>query len=719
MTGILVEHDPGVAQRVPGPPVRPVRGRTSLPMHWPLTVTLLGFPLWWALGLRTVVPMALALVMADQLLRKRRLVLPSGFTLWLLFIAWLALGAFVLFADAPGAAPGGGPSRFLVFGYRMAWYLAATVYLLWVTNLRESELPTRWVYQLLGFMFVVTTFGGLLGVLAPHLEWTSPFEMLMPRGLRKNSLIESIAHPAVADIQTVLGRAEARPKAPFPFANTWGSCLSLYLPFFVIAWFRYGKRWQRITAPLVLAVAAIPIVYSLNRGLWLSLGLGVVLLVLLQLRGGRTIPIVGTVVVLFAVSAAFLLSPLGAIFQERLAHQHSNERRGELISRTVTSTLEGSPVVGFGSTRDVQGSFASISGAATPDCSACGVPPLGTQGHLWGVIFSAGVGGALLFLAFFVVALSRCWRCRTTAETLCTFVLAFFGLQLLVYDTLGMPLLAVMTAIGLVAREQLVTAGQRSSQLMAPAVARLRAWLPILVACTLAGALAGAAFAAARPVYHAARVSILLAQPPVYISGVGPDTGATTTAGTEASPGNVTIDTEAALLISRQSLSRVVGSRDTTRLNELRNRVRITAPPNTSVLTLEIRNQDADAARREASALARSYLVTRRVYLDNRRDQALALLREQLATLRGPAAGAIAASKAAATRDKLEEGVTTILLTTTRAGEVIRTQPPARVRRQSEVPITTGAAIGLALGVLLMAALPGTRPRRPWRRRRR
>src|SRR3990170_5544757 len=99
-------------------------------------------------------------------------------------MVWVALGAFVLFADAPGAEPGGDSSRYLVFGYRLAWYLTATVCLLWISNLRESELPTKWLYQLLAFMFVVTTFGGLLGILAPQLEWTSPFEMLMPRGLR-------------------------------------------------------------------------------------------------------------------------------------------------------------------------------------------------------------------------------------------------------------------------------------------------------------------------------------------------------------------------------------------------------------------------------------------------------------------------------------------------------------------------------------------------------
>ena len=153
-----------------------------------------------------------------------------------------------------------------------------------------------------------------------------------------------------------------------------------------------------------------------------------------------------------------------------------------------------------------------------------------------------------------------------------------------------------------------------------------------------------------------------------------------------------------------------MGSRDPAALNELRNRVRVTAAPNTSVLSIEVHNVDAEQSRAEAEALARSYLLTRRDYLSNRRDQALALLREQLAELR-PGTSRRAAAQSVASRTKLEEGVTTILLTPTTAGRVIRVREPAPVRRQSEIAITTGAALGLGVGVILMAALPGWRPR--------
>ena len=704
MTGMLLEGDREVAEPRRRAPASP---RWQLPTHWPLTIVLLGFPLWWAMGLRTILPMVLTVVMADQLLRRRKIALPRGFAVWALFLAWMTLGIFVLFADAPDAVPGGNSSRILIFVYRAAWYVTATVILLWVANLRESELPTRWVYQLLGFMFVVTAVGGLVGVLAPTIEFTSAVELFLPRGLRGNGLVQAIVHPAVADIQNVLGRPEARPKAPFAYANSWGSNLLLYMPFFLVAWFRQGPRWQRFVGPVVLAMAAIPVVYSLNRGLWVAMALGALGFLWLQVSKGRVLATVVSAGLLVMIAAIFLLSPLFNIVQERVEHQHSNERRGQLLEQTVSSTLRGSPAVGFGSTRDVQGSFSSIAGASTPDCPKCGVPPLGTQGHLWQVIFSQGFIGLGLFLSFFVMALARCWRCRTTVETLCTFTLAFFLLLLPVYDTLGMPLVVVMIAIGLLAREQWASAGPGSTSYLEPALARLRAAWPLLLATTLLGALLGGAVAALAPVQHSTRTSILLTPAPVYLSTDDRDTGSDSDAISE-----VTIDTEAALLVSRQSLSRVVGSTDPAVLDELRERIRVTAVPSTDVLVLEVRAPTAAQSREQAESVADSYLLTRRAYLSNRRDQALLMLRQELTELAGPSGEQ---TPAGATGERLKRAVESIQLTPTTAGEVIRTRDPVRVRRQFEVPVTTGAGLGLAAGALVLAMFPGWRPR--WRRR--
>jgi hypothetical protein len=363
-------------------------------------------------------------------------------------------GVTMLWADAPGAEPGGGgPGRLLVFGYRAAMYIAATVTLLYVANADERDVPTRRVVRLLAFMFVVTTCGGLLGVVVPTLEFRSPMEMLLPRGIATNEFVSRLIHPAVADVQVILGYAEARPIAPFSYANSWGANFSLFLPFFLLAWLGRGAGWRRGVAPFVLVISLVPVVYSLNRGLWLALGVGgcYLALRLVQLGHLRAVTaLVGTVVV---GAIAFLASPLGAMALRRLESPHSNDRRGRLAEETVRSVLEGSPLLGFGSTRDVQGSFFSLAGGATPDCPACGVPPLGTQGQLWLVLFSQGLVGLALFLAFFARQLAAAWKDTSPLAIAVCCVLVFFGIELFVYDTYDAPMVTVMIALGLLARQ--------------------------------------------------------------------------------------------------------------------------------------------------------------------------------------------------------------------------------------------------------------------------
>jgi hypothetical protein len=668
-------------------------------------VLFLGFPLWWALGLQTLLPMALAVVLADQLLRRRRIVLPEGFALWALFLAWVAVGVLVLWVDAPSAVPGGGASRLLVFGYRATWYLTGTMMLLWVANLRESELPTRWLFQLLGFMFVVTTVGGLVGVLLPTVEFRSLVELLLPAGIRGNNLVQSMVHPAVADLENVLGRPTARPKAPFAFANSWGSSFALYLPFFLVSWWRDGAGWQRVAVPVVLLGATLPVVYSLNRGLWVCLGVGALGYLALQLRRARVAPLVVAVTLLLAFSLAFFASPLGTIFAERLAHAHSNERRGLLLTQTVLSTVQGSPVIGFGSTRDVQGSFASIAGADTPDCKACGLPPLGTQGHLWLVVFSQGLLGAAFFLTFFLVAFMRTWRCRTTTETLCTFVLVFFGLQLFVYDTLGMPMMTVMLAIGAVWREQ-ATAGRRGAagHDAREALMKLRAAAPFLGVLCLSGALLGAGVAALTPTRHATTVAVLLDDVPVQVTTQDPD------AKKDARRGTTTVDTEAGWITSDETLGRAVGSSDPRTLERLRHDVTVTAAANTRVVFVEVRARTAAASHRLSVAVVRSYLAVRGAALAQRQDRALAQVDRAALT--------VTAKPIETDVHAVPESVSTLVLTPRTAGRVLRTGTARPVGRQPEVPVASGAALGLALGALLLAARPHRVPVPRLRRRR-
>ena len=663
------------------------------PRHWPLTLMFVPFPLWWVLGLTVIAPLTLSLVMAVQLWRRRATLLtPPGFRLWLLFLVWVALGVLVLWVDAPQAvAGGGGFSRLLIFGYRFALYSAATIVLLWITNLTERELPSRLVMQVMGWMFVVTVAGGLLGVLAPDFEFLSPVELLLPEGVRSNAFLGSMIHPDSASLQAVLGDdPDPRPKAPYAFANSWGSNVALFLPFFVAAWFYRGPRWQRLLAPLVLGVAAVPIIDSLNRALWGALAVMFVIATCALVGRGRLLASSAMVTVGVLAILAFAASPLYSTFEARLDNPHSNDRRGELLQATAESTLEGSPVVGFGSTRDFQGNFASIAGGDRPDCEACAVPPLGTQGHLWMLIFSQGYVGAVLFVVFLVRWLARTWRVPSAEEAIAFFVIVAFLTLLPVYDTLDLPVLTLMAAIGLAWRAQRTRVRrERSGSTMSVTAAAVRSATPVLAGSALAGALVGGAVALVQPAPWTATAEVLLhASPGALTEGALEDLRL---------PSDSTIDTEANLVVSDASLRRAIDTDDRDRVAELRRSVSIIAPPNTQVLDITVRADTPRQATRRAAAVASSYLETRRDYLIERRKNALTELGEALGDLDPNDRS----DRALAREELLRSAVADVAASAVSAGELISAPHPEAGRRQFEVPVASGLGLGLLVGLAL------------------
>ncbi|SEG46791.1 hypothetical protein SAMN04489712_105383 [Thermomonospora echinospora] len=437
----------GRTGRRPGP-IGALRAR--LGPGWPLTVIFIGFPVWWLLGLGAIIFLLMTVPMALHLWRHRdRVVVPRGFGWWLFFLAWVMLGVGTLWADAPGAVLGGGAGRLFVFLWRMSWYLAATVVLLFIGNLSERDLPTRRVADLLALMFIFTTAGGLVGSFLPNLELTSPMELVLPNALAKNAFVYDWIHPKVASIETILGFEQARPQAPFGYANVWGSAYAFFLPFFIITWLIQGGRWRRVTGTLILAISLWPVVYSLNRGLWLSLGLMSAFVIGKILMSGNVRAVRRTLAALTVGALLFAASPLPGLIQARLDNPHSNNRRGLLAEQTVRSALTGSPIVGFGSTRDVQGNFASVAGGDRPGCRACGVPPMGTQGHIWLLVFATGVGGTVSFIAFFVVRFARHWRERSHYGIAGCAILLCFGQFLFTYDLVEIPLFTVMVSTAL------------------------------------------------------------------------------------------------------------------------------------------------------------------------------------------------------------------------------------------------------------------------------
>jgi hypothetical protein len=140
------------------PTVRPRR------LSWPLAVICLGLPAWWLLGFPGTILVFMVLPMV-WLLQQHDSLLIQALKQCHGQLIDRADGALTLFADAPGAVSGGGLGRVASWAVFASYYVAATVVLLWVGNLDETVLPARTVLRLIGWLYVISTAGGWLGLL--------------------------------------------------------------------------------------------------------------------------------------------------------------------------------------------------------------------------------------------------------------------------------------------------------------------------------------------------------------------------------------------------------------------------------------------------------------------------------------------------------------------------------------------------------------------------
>jgi hypothetical protein len=392
----------------PDRPVLPQPVR-FLPLRpgWPLTGILLLYPLWWALGLGVLIFPIAAVPMVVILIRQRRagrpIALPPGFLVWALFLAVVVVGIGALGEDPPGTVPGPATGRLLPVAFRLVEYVALTVLLLYAGNLTEAELPRHRLVRLLGWLFLVTVAGGLLGVVAGKFQFSSPIELMLPKHIRDNGFVQSLVHPTAAQVMDVLGHETPRPSAPWGYTNTWGNNVCLLVVWFVAA---YGRR--RILTGAVLAVAVVPVVYSLNRGLWIGLGVIAGAVALRMALRGRVWAIGSVGLAAAVLAGALVLTPLGTVVSERLDHGKSNAVRGYLTGKAVSGAIE-SPVVGYGSTRSTLGGRQSIAVGQKADCPRCGNFTIGGNGQLWQLLYAHGFTGTASYLGFFVYGL---WRFR-------------------------------------------------------------------------------------------------------------------------------------------------------------------------------------------------------------------------------------------------------------------------------------------------------------------
>ncbi|MFB4311118.1 O-antigen ligase family protein [Actinomadura sp. GTD37] len=417
----------------------PIRLRDLPRTTWPLIALLVGYPVWWLLGLGVFSFVICAVPMALILLNRRPLRFPPGFGLWVLFLVWYLVSLTMLDKNPPGAYGEFDFGRVVSVLVRLVVYLASAIIALYVGNLSERELPRLALVRMLGALFVTTTLGGLLGVLYPNFTLTPLFGMLLPGRMRTDAFVQNIINPTAAQITWVGSVKAIRPEGPFEWANTWGNNYSILLIWFVLGWWVYASRKRRMLGVGIFALSLIPVVYGLNRGLWVGIGLSAVyVLVRLALRG-RVMALGVAGVALVLGGTLFAVSPLYAQVQTRLDNPQSNSIRAYTRAKTIEATFT-SPIIGYGTTRYAVGSDKTVVTGKTEACPECKHPPLGSDGQLWLLLISQGFVGAGLYVLFFLNAIRRYWRDISPIATggVLTMLLVLFYMT--VYDGLYTPM---------------------------------------------------------------------------------------------------------------------------------------------------------------------------------------------------------------------------------------------------------------------------------------
>jgi polysaccharide biosynthesis protein PslJ len=367
---------------------------------WPLAALLCLYPLWWCLGIGAFAFVIFAIPMAWDLRRRRPLILLPGFGFWMLFLLWNVLSLTMLPFSATNTTAGSTGGRLISIVVRLLQFAAVTVIALYVVNLPSQQVSLRRIMRWLSMLFLVTVVGGLFGMAAPHFAFTSPLEYVLPHGIDANRYVKTLVHPQFAEVQNVLGYSSPRPAAPWGYTNFWGNNLSILLVWFCLYMWRPATTRRRVTLAVVMAVALVPTVYSLNRGMWLGLVISLAYLIYRLARRGDKRALVATFAVLPVAGVVFLLTPLHGVVSDRTTHSGSAGIRTFLDTAALHGAYQ-SPVLGWGGPRKANGSSQSIALGPSPKCPNCGQGTIGSTGEFWQIIFSQGFIGIGLYFGFF------------------------------------------------------------------------------------------------------------------------------------------------------------------------------------------------------------------------------------------------------------------------------------------------------------------------------
>jgi polysaccharide biosynthesis protein PslJ len=351
----------------------------DLPL-WPLTTMFGLMPLWWALGVWYFVWPFFGVAMFVLLTTRGRVRLPAGTPLWLVFLAVVALSATRLDRI----------TQLFVFGLRYGHLLTAFMVGVYVYNLVRDKVPWPRIAHPLAVFWLAMVALGWLGVLAPQFSLPSPFELVLPDRMTAERYITDITHLDATEFNPRSENPIYRPAAPYPYTNNWGTAYCFLVPF-VLAYLTVVKRGGLRVALLVsLPLSIVPAFLTLNRGMFIGLGAGVLYLLGREIARGRVRLLLPVGAILLAGWIVTLFIPVVDLITNRTSTTDTNSDRFDLYAQTWAAVAH-SPLLGFGQPTAVDTTHAA--------------EPLGTQGLIWQVLYSHGIPATIcLYLLFAVIA---------------------------------------------------------------------------------------------------------------------------------------------------------------------------------------------------------------------------------------------------------------------------------------------------------------------------
>ncbi len=377
-----------------GAPIRSGRmeSRLHLPVTWPLVALFAAFPLWWVLGLSALIWPVLAVPMLVALIWRRRTKAPAPIVFWFLFCSWVLMSGLQL----------GSGTKITTFCYRLLLYAGAGILFLYVYNLPRSGRVNLKVLRILTAFWIIVVIGGYAGMIGGAHTFPAVIEYLLPHSLRNQPFVQELVQPVFANVENFLGFPDPRPAAPFPYTNNWGGNIAVLTPVALAGLAVTGPGLRRKLIIGFLAASLVPMVVSLNRGMFLSIGIGLLYVAIRLALRGRVVTLVSMLGLIALVAAVVALTPLSHLIIANLSstHGHSNTTRVS-VAQQAFDGVNRSPIFGYGEPRAVTGQG--------------GTPPIGTQGQLWMILYSNGYVACALFFAFFLGVLWQTRGARGTA----------------------------------------------------------------------------------------------------------------------------------------------------------------------------------------------------------------------------------------------------------------------------------------------------------------